>query len=502
MLFNSIDFLIFFPIVLLVYFVIPKKIRYIWLLVASYYFYMCWNPVYIVLILVSTVLTYLCGVLVGRIREIANISRKKQTGFMRLVLALSLLLNIGILIYFKYTNFLLEAINPLLECLHIGAVSAFDIILPVGISFYTFQAIGYTIDVYRGKIEAEKNILKYALFISFFPQLVAGPIERSENLLKQIREIPRRKLWDYQRVTSGFMTMVWGFFLKIVIADRIAVLVNTVFGNYEQYQMTALWTAAIAFAIQIYCDFAGYSTIAIGAAKVLGFELIENFNTPYFARSVVDFWRRWHISLSGWFRDYVYIPLGGSHCGKLKRYRNILITFGVSGLWHGANWTYLVWGLLHGIYQIVEKELEPLMAVVHKKCHTKTESFGYKFMQGVITFVLVDLAWVFFRAESLQQAVHYIQRMFCYRDWWSLFDQSIYSLGLGIQEMHILSMAILALMVVEILKYRQKLTLTAFLEKQWIVFRWGVLLLLIYMCVVFGYYGPGFQSSQFIYFQF
>ena len=274
MVFNSIDFLIFFPIVVCIYFIIPKKLRYLWLLAASYYFYMCWNPAYIVLIVISTLITYVCGLLVGKIRDSRDITERKRLRLMRLILAVSLIMNLGILIYFKYTNFLIGALNPILEKMHIRAVSTLDILLPVGISFYTFQAIGYTIDVYRGDIKAEKNIVRYALFISFFPQLVAGPIERSKNLLQQMKDIPRYQLWDYQRVTSGLMTMVWGFFQKVVIADRIAVLVNHVFANYEQYQMTALWAGAIAFAIQIYCDFSGYSTIAIGAAKVLGFTLI------------------------------------------------------------------------------------------------------------------------------------------------------------------------------------------------------------------------------------
>lgn len=502
MLFNSIDFLIFFPIVLLVYFVLPAKIRYIWLLISSYYFYMCWNPVYIILIVISTVITYLCGRIVGCIKEKKEIEAIRQKHLMTGVMAVSFIVNLGLLVYFKYTNFLVDTVNVFLKTMSISPVQGYDILLPVGISFYTFQALGYTIDVYRGNIAAEKNFLKYALFVSFFPQLVAGPIERSENLLKQINEEPSHKLWNYQRVTSGFMTMLWGFFLKVVIADRAAVLVNNVFSNYENYQMTALTIGAIAFAIQIYCDFAGYSTIAIGAAKVLGFELMENFDTPYFACSVVDFWRRWHISLSTWFRDYLYIPLGGSRCSKGKKYRNILIVFGVSGLWHGANWTYVVWGLLHGIYQILEKEIQPIIDRINRRCKTKTESFGYKLFCAIVTFVLVDIAWIFFRADSLSQAFHYIERMICYRDWWSLFDQSIYTLGLSVQEMHILAISLLALFAVDLLKYKKKQTFAVFMERQWILFRWGVLLVLLFVCIVLGYYGPGFDSAQFIYFQF
>lgn len=502
MLFNSIDFLIFFPVVLLVYFIFPRKIRYIWLLVASYFFYMCWNPAYIVLILLSTLVTYVCGLLIGKIRKRNEKPDGGQLVRMKVWIGVGVAVNIGMLVYFKYTNFLIHTLNSLLTRFSIQEIHEFDILLPVGISFYIFQALGYMIDVYRGNIAAEKNFLKYALFVAFFPQLVAGPIERSGNLLNQIKDEPSRKLWNYERVTSGMILMLWGYFLKVVIADRAAVLVNTVFAGYEGYQMTALAAGAMAFAVQVYCDFAGYSMIAIGAAKVLGFHLMENFNTPYFAMSVTDFWRRWHISLSTWFRDYLYIPLGGSRCGKLKKYRNILITFGVSGLWHGANWTYVVWGLMNGAYQIVEKEITPIVRKINHKFHTKTDSFGYRFFRRLVTFILIDISYIFFRADSLHQAVHYIKRMVLYRDWWSLFDQQIYTLGLDVREMHILGLALLMLFLAELVRYKRGELIDAFLEKQWIVFRWCVLFMLLFSCVVFGYYGPGFDSSQFIYFQF
>lgn len=501
MLFNSTQFLIFFPIVLLIYYILPSKIRYIWLLISSYYFYMCWNPVYIVLILISTVITYICARIVEMFKEASYDGADGKKLWMKLTIAACFIANLGILIYFKYTNFLIDIANQLLKPLNI-AVPTFDILLPVGISFYTFQALGYTIDVYRGQCKAEKNILKYALFVSFFPQLVAGPIERSENLLNQIRSEHKHKLWDYEKITAGLITMLWGFFIKIVIADRVAILVDTVFNSYEKYQMTALTAGAVGFALQIYCDFAGYSTIAVGAAKVLGFDLMENFDTPYFAESVTDFWRRWHISLSSWFKDYLYIPLGGSRCSKIKNYRNILITFTVSGLWHGAGLNYVVWGLCHGIYQIVEKELRPLFYKINEKLGTKVKSFGYRLFKVVVTFVLVDIAWIFFRADSLYQAFHYIQRMFKYRDWWSLFDLSIYELGLDIQEMNILISAVILLFLADLIRYKKKMSVAGFLSKQWIVFRWGVLFVLLFCCIVFGCYGPGFDSAQFIYFQF
>lgn len=502
MLFNSVNFLIFFPFVVLIYFVFPTRFRYLWLLAASYYFYMSWNPRHIVFLITSTVVTYFCARLIECVRKKENWDSSRQERAARLLLISGIAVNIGILFYFKYTNFLISSLNALFVRIGAGAIPETDILLPIGISFYTFQALGYAVDVYRKEIPAEKNLLRYALFVSFFPQLVAGPIERSKNLLQQVLHEPERHLWDYRRVTSGLTMMLWGFFIKVVIADRAAVLVNTVFNGYERYQMVGLSVGAIAFALQIYCDFSGYSIIAVGAAKVLGFELMQNFDTPYFAKGIADFWRRWHISLSTWFRDYLYIPLGGSRCKKWKRYRNLLITFGISGLWHGAAWTYVIWGLLHGIYQILEKELTPAIRKVHAIFHTRVESFGYRLFQSLATFFFVDLAWIFFRAESVRQAFHYIKRMFFYRDWWSLFDQSIYAMGLEIRELHILCLGCLALFLADILQYKKKQSVADFLSGQWIVFRWLVLIGLLFACVGFGYYGPEFHSAQFIYFQF
>ena len=502
MLFNSIDFLIFFPIVLIIYFVLSVKIRYVWLLISSYYFYMCWNPLYITLIVISTIITYFCGRIVGFLKESLQVEETQKNKIMKLTIILGFSINLGILIYFKYTNFLVNILNRILLKMNLEALPTFDILLPVGISFYIFQALGYIVDVYRGDIKAEKNILKYALFVSFFPQLVAGPIERSKNLLNQIQNESEHKLWNYERITTGLITMLWGFFMKVVITDRVAVLVDHVFHEYERYGLIVLSIGAIAFAIQIYCDFNGYSTIAVGAAKVLGFELMENFETPYFSQGIVEFWRRWHISLSSWFRDYLYIPLGGNRCGKWKQYRNILVTFTISGLWHGANWTYVFWGFLHGIYQIIEKELTPVLRIINNKCHTKVNSFGYKFTKVLITFILVDFAWIFFRAENLYQAFHYIERMLKNRDWWSLFDQSIYTLGLDLREIHVLFISLIILLLVDLLRYCRGKKMVEWLEQQWVVFRWGVIIILLIFCIVFGYYGPGFNSAQFIYFQF
>ena len=320
MLFNSFNFLIFFPIVVFVYFVLPKKIRDIWLLVASYYFYMCWNAKYALLLLASTLITYFAGLLVE--------ATKKRIWIKKLMVAISLMANLGILFAFKYFDFALSAIGKVLGNLGVVfEIPKWDILLPVGISFYIFQAVGYTIDVYREKISAEKNVLRYALFVSFFPQLVAGPIERSTNLLAQLRNVDKVKVWDTKRIQKGAVIMLYGYFMKMILADRIATFVDTVYDpmNYTQYQGFVVLIAAILFSVQIYCDFAGYTYIAIGAAKILGFSLMDNFNTPYLAVSIKDFWDRWHISLTTWFKDYLYFPLGGNKKGKCRKYLNIFV---------------------------------------------------------------------------------------------------------------------------------------------------------------------------------
>lgn len=494
MLFNSYSFMLFFPIVLFVYFVIPKKARHLWLLVASYYFYMGWNAKYALLIAVSTVVTYLGGIFLGKTK---SITKKKW------IVALVVSINLFILFFFKYFDFLLDNINRILS--YAGANSlhkGFDIILPVGISFYTFQALGYTIDVYRGSIKPEKNFLRYALFVSFFPQLVAGPIERSGNLLRQIDNIEKIKLWNYKRVTEGAVLMLWGYFLKMVIADRVSILVDQVYDSYWMYGSVELIIASVLFAIQIYCDFGSYSQIAIGAAKVMGFELMENFNTPYFAVSIKDFWRRWHISLSTWLRDYVYIPLGGSRCSKIKKYRNLMLTFLISGLWHGANWTYVVWGGIHGLYQILEDVLEPIKKKINVKFHILTENFSYKFGQMVITFILTDFAWIFFRASNLADAIRIIGRIFTRLNPWVLYDGSIYNLGLDLTEVHILTVALVILLLVDLIRYFKNATLDRFLSNQNLWFRWLVIFGLLFFILTYGAYGQGFSAQQFIYFQF
>lgn len=481
MLFNSFNFLVFFPAVVLVYFLIPQKVRYVWLLAASYYFYMCWNPKYVLLLLFSTAVTYLGGLAIERF------AAKK------LFLAGTVVMNLTVLFVFKYFDFALDNLNSILGKMHIQAIEpGFSLLLPVGISFYTFQALGYTIDVYRKEIPAEKNFLRYALFVSFFPQLVAGPIERSKNLLKQINE-PHS--FDYLRMRKGLLIMLWGYFLKLVIADRAAIFVNAVYNNYSVYGGIYIVVATLLFAVQIYCDFAGYSTIARGAALVMGFRLMENFEAPYLSKNVAEFWRRWHISLSGWFKDYLYIPLGGNRKGTLRKQANLLIVFLISGLWHGAAWNFVIWGGLNGLYQVLGMWKEK-----RRIGKTGKTALGNA-VKGIVTFALIDFAWLFFRADSVGDAFAMLQSVGNTGNFSVLTDGSLFQLGLSRYHFLFLLLCIVLLWITDCFKYR-KVDLFAWVEKQGVAVRLGLYLCLFCAVVLLGIYGVDYEASQFIYFQF
>ena len=392
MLFNSIAFLLFFPIVCVIYFSIPPQMiraRNLLLLIASYYFYMNWQPAYALLLLTSTFVTYIAALGIGCFED----RRKKK-----ICLVSSLVLNLAILFLFKYYNFLSSNISMGLDACGLKIdIPELGFILPVGISFYTFQALGYSIDVYRGTTKVERDFATYALFVSFFPQLVAGPIERSNNLLPQFKQQHR---FDYEAVLSGVKLMVWGYFMKLALADRCGIYVDAIFNNVDKHNGGSYLVASLLFPFQIYGDFAGYSLIAIGVARVMGFRLMENFRRPYFATSVGEFWHRWHISLSTWFKDYVYIPLGGNRVGRLRNYFNLLVTFVISGIWHGANWTFIAWGALHGLLQCAEKKIgwaKREWKGTPRVCHM------------MLTFSMVCLTWIIFRANSLKEAVSVIQ---------------------------------------------------------------------------------------------
>lgn len=477
MIFNSYQFLCFFPLVTLVYFLLPKRVRWIWLLAASYYFYMCWNAGYALLIALSTVVTYGCALLCDRFVQ----QRARKA-----VMIAGLGVNLGILGFFKYFNFFGEMINRALGAVGLAMqVSHVDVLLPVGISFYTFQALGYMLDVYRRQIPAEKNLFRYALFVSFFPQLVAGPIERSENLLRQVNQ-PRD--WDIARARDGLMIMLLGFFEKMVMADRAAIYVDAVYNQWYDASGWQIVLATVLFAFQIYGDFGGYSHIAIGAAKIMGYDLMDNFRQPYFAVSVRDFWHRWHISLSTWFRDYLYIPLGGSRVSRPRRMLNTMITFTVSGLWHGASLNYVVWGMLNGALQVLE-------GMLGGKKQKKTDSFPVRLCRIVGTFGLICCTWFFFRVHALSTGVKMIGRII------SKFGINGVATGFTAGQAVVLGASIALLLALDAL-HESGRSLTQ-MSKRWPFALWGGLgLAAVLLIVLFGVWGPNYNAQAFIYFVF
>jgi D-alanyl-lipoteichoic acid acyltransferase DltB (MBOAT superfamily) len=405
MLFNSIEFLLFLPIVFVLYwFVFDKKLKYqnLLILISSYVFYGWWDYRFLSLILLSTIVDYFIGL---RISNQASLKNK------RILLWCSILFNLGVLGFFKYYNFFVDSWIDLFSSVgyDIKSIWTLNIILPVGISFYTFQTMSYAIDIYKGKLKPTKDFISFASFVSFFPQLVAGPIERASNLLPQIL---KKRVFKFEQGVQGLRLILWGMFKKVVIADSLAPVVNDIFGNYQELGGGTLWLGAIYFAFQIYCDFSGYSDIAIGTSKLFGFELMSNFKFPYFSRNIGEFWRRWHISLSTWFRDYLYIPLGGSKGGKLKSLRNIFVIFLVSGFWHGANWTFIFWGLFHAmlflpsfIFNTNRKYTTSIIAQ-----NTLLPS-PKELIQVITTFLLVTVGWVLFRSETIIDAFNYLNKM-------------------------------------------------------------------------------------------
>lgn len=393
MLFTQLEFLIFFLLFLVMYFGVPlRHSRYLVLFVFSYFFYGFWNAKYIVLIVVATLVNYAAALWIERDQRHA-----------KLALSLAAFTSLGILGVFKYYNFFVENLNSVFGG---AALVRLDFLLPVGISFYTFQALGYTVDVYRGEMRAERNLLHFTNFISFFPQLVAGPIEKASNLLPQLKKRPEVSWW---KIISGIHWILLGLFKKIVVADNIAPVVDQIYSSIGAQSSWVLALGTYLFAFQIYCDFSGYCDIAVGCARIIGVDLMENFRTPYVAKSVTEFWHRWHISLSQWFRDYVYIPLGGSRVDRKRFYINVLVTFVLSGFWHGAKWTFIVWGLLHGICLIVEKKLREFKAGA--KLLDPASYLGKSILVFVI-FNLVCLGWIFFRADSVGDAFWILERIF------------------------------------------------------------------------------------------
>lgn len=414
-------------------------------------------------------------------------------------LVVCLIINLGILSFFKYSNFIINIYNKILLIVGIkwNVLWKNSLILPVGISFYVLQSLGYLLDVYRKDIYAEKNFFRYALFISFFPQLVAGPIERSKNLLVQLAH-PQKISFDYCK--KGLFIMSWGFFIKLVIADRAAIFVDCVYGNCTTYPGFYIMLATVLFAVQIYCDFYGYSTIARGVSLFFGIKLTDNFNAPYFSRSVEEFWRRWHISLSSWFKDYLYIPLGGSRKGTGRKQINKLIVFAVSGLWHGASIAFVVWGGLNGIFQVMAEGIRKLKKKWHIEEKINNNTFSDKLLKQLGTFLLICFTWIFFRAGDMSDALLIIKNMFCF-NWEILVTGELFNLGISKEFFGVLWCSIGILLFVDYKKY-QKHDMTTILIKQKWWFQLMVMSGLLFATLLFGCYGANYDTNQFIYFQF
>ncbi len=467
MLFNSAAFLIFFPAVTTAYFLLPHRFRWMLLLAASCYFYMAFIPAYILILAVTITVDYVAGLGLEKFE-----GRKK-----RWVLIASILSNVGMLAFFKYFNFANENLAALANFIGWNyPIHNLAIILPIGLSFHTFQSLSYTIEVYRGHQKAERHFGYLALYVMYYPQLVAGPIERPQNILHQLHA---EQHFDYQRVADGLKRMAWGMFKKVVIADRMVQFVNPVYTDPASFEGPALVLATLAFSIQIYCDFSGYSDIALGSAQVMGVKLMKNFDHPYFARSIADFWRRWHISLSTWFRDYLYIPLGGNRVSMPRWAFNLFVTFLVSGLWHGANWTYIIWGVLHGSYFVFFSLTEPFWQRLSALIKLDTLP-RFKFALAMLTtFSLVTFAWIFFRAASLQDALYIARHLvsgwpsYLARSWNTVVDGVQRTSDLGLYALvdaaftilepmtdesraviALTALALIILLVVEILQYR------------------------------------------------
>lgn len=474
MLFNSLEFLLFFPIVVIIYFLIPTlKYRNLFLLVASYYFYMNWEPVYALLLLTSTVVTFLAGLGIERYWK-----------YRKAFLISSLIINLAILFFFKYFNWAAENVMTVMSWMGISMhVPEFKVLLPVGISFYIFQALGYSIDVYRGDVKTEKNFFRYALFVSFFPQLVAGPVERSTNLLQQFYE---KKKFLAENAISGIHLMLWGYFLKLVVADRLALYVDAVYNHIEQHSGATIALASVLFCFQLYGDFAGYSYIAIGCSKVMGFKLMDNFRRPYFfSTSIQEYWKRNHISLTSWFMDYIYYPLVGSSTKLWWWCCAIFLTFFISGFWHGAAWTYVICFSIHGIYLVVCSLKEKRQRKFEKKYNLKKKEW-WKWLNRSITFVLVAFSLIFFRANSTGDAFYGVSQILTNLQNINLLDK--FHLAYGI-------LAVLILFVGEYLVEYQKVKVT---DKNMVRVYAASSCIILALILSLGV----FDGGQFIYFQF
>lgn len=480
--FLSPSYFLFFPITVFVYFALPQRARNGWLLLCSWFFYLCAGPEYFVFLLGTVLVCYFAAI---------YLEKTPRKG----ILVGCLLLFIGVLGLFKYLRFGADTLSRLLALVGLDWSPVVPkLLLPAGISFYLFAAMGYLMDVYRRKLPAEKNFFRCALFLSFFPALLSGPIGRGDKLLPQFESLHK---FNYVNLREGLFRFLWGAFKKLVLADRLAVVVDTVFAAPGNYGCIQVILAACAFSIQIYCDFSAYSDMAVGSARVMGFELTENFRTPYFSRSIAEFWRRWHISLSSWFRDYLYIPLGGSRRGTVRKYVNVLIVFAVSGLWHGAAMTFIIWGLLNGFYQVISALTASLRARARTVLPLGEDSKLLALWQMGWVFLLSTLAWVFFEAGSLTAALGVLRNMIKPVLW---DVGGLAAMGMGRKEFLVAGLGFLVLLGVDVRSGKADPAQEVAAAPRWI--RWGVYLFLLLSAVIFGSYGTGYDAQSFIYGQF
>lgn len=488
MLFNSFHFLIFFVVVFVLYFTIFNKHQWVLLLVSSYYFYMCWKPEYVFLLILSTGVAYLGGLLVEHFPK-----------YGKLTIAGTMIICFGTLFYFKYFNFFLEAVIGGYNFLSGANVpfSPLDIILPIGISFHTFQNIGYVCDVYRKSVKAEKHIGYYALFASYFPQLVAGPIERTANLLPQVKV---NHSFTYENGSYGMRWVLIGFFKKVAVADCIAVYVDQCYNNlHGMPKGLSMVIATLLFTIQIYCDFSGYSDIAVGVSRIFGIDLMRNFQSPYFSKSITEFWRRWHVSLSTWFRDNLYIPMGGNRVAFGKQCRNLMLTFVLSGMWHGANWTFFIWGALHGFVLIFEKLIKEIKKQSNRKAKENQTAWIRGLSQMSVTFLIVSLAWIFFRANNLDDAIYVVKNMFTGWDFSVQYViEAFWSLGFRKISLLMNIFSLCVLFFLDYFNYKEDVAVQLGRCRSWI--RWSIYVILGYWVVLAIMLNS--QAQNFIYFQF
>ncbi len=481
-------YLTFFFLTTLVYYILPRNIRWIWLLIASYLFCVYASPTFALVLMLVTIIAYGGGLLIGRTG-----SRKYKLHW----LLLSVFLTIIPLFVAKYLNFSINIIEDAARLLG-GSIDwpVFEILLPLGISFYTFQALSYLVDIHNDVLKPEKNFARFALYQAFFPKLIAGPIERGGALLPQLLD---PNPFDYQHMLDGLVRIGWGFFKKLVVADRLGMIVNTVFASPGDFHSPLTLLAVFAYSFQIYIDFSAYCDIAIGSAKILGIDLMENFTAPYFSRSITEFWRRWHISLTSWLRDYVFTPLNFLLRRKRSRvfqYAIIIIVFLVSGLWHGANYTFIIWGLLHGLYQVIEAATLTIRNRFAKCFNINQESFGHRFFQVAGTFLLVTFTWVFFRAQNIHEAGMILQRIFTLEGITEQSGWNLSLLGLPQTDMLIMLLGLIVVIVVQVAGHKRDLIRE--LNNQPLPFRWLVYLSLIFAVIIFGYFGI-YSAESFIY---